>query len=192
MKDFLTPLLDFAIPALNSSVFDVSLFFPVIKLVLLVLAFVVLVKLALKIAVFIYKLKQSYTIFEVKPLRETEQSSYTTGQLFNLIHGLSRQTTFWQRLVGFSKDYAFEIVSTKDDGIRYLIRVHQEDDDLVEKSLLSYLPGLGIKKTKDYLPAFENIKNRVTEFKLLNHFAFPSIVTLPKLPSPSNQTVLEV
>ncbi len=118
--------------------------------------------------------RQPQTILEIKPLRITEQNPYTTEQLFNLIHGLARQSTGLYRFFNVSKSYALEIVSTKEDGIRYLMRVNQNDGDLIEKNLLSYLPGLSVTKIKDYLPKnLDQISHKTTEFKLANHFAFP-------------------
>ena len=118
--------------------------------------------------------QQPQIIFEIKPLRVTEQSSYTTQQLFNLIHGLARQSNWLYRFFNVSKSYALEIVSTKEDGIRYLMRVVQNDGDLIKKNLLSYLPGLSVTKVGDYIPKnLDQVSYKTTEFKLANHFAFP-------------------
>jgi len=120
------------------------------------------------------QLKQKYTFLEVKPLQQTLQSSYTTQQLFTLIHGLAKQRSWLHRLIGNQKSYAFEIVSTKNEGICYLLRINEEDADLVKKGLLSYLPGISVTDAKDYLPdSFDEGNSTVAEFKLSNHFAFP-------------------
>ncbi len=121
------------------------------------------------------KLRQEYVVFEVKPLQETLQSSFSTQQLFNLIHGLVKQQSFLEKLFDNHKSYSFEIVSTKKEGIRYLIRIIEEDSELVKRTLLSYLPGLSIRKVSDYVP--KNLKTkqtaRIVDFKLSNYFAYP-------------------
>lgn len=117
-------------------------------------------------------LKQKYTLSEVKPLQKTLQSSYTTQQLFTLIHGLAKQRSFLNRLFNVNKEYSFEIVATKDEGIRYLIRINQEDSELLQKGLLSYLPGLRMVVVPDYVSQV-NKNASITEIKLANHFAFP-------------------
>lgn len=120
------------------------------------------------------QLNQKYTILEVKPLRTTEQSAYTTQELFNVVHGLAKQSSWLMRLLGYSKTYSFEIVSTKDQGIRYLMRIPEDDADLLKKNLLSYLPGVRVTEVDDYLSKNVNAtQTKVTEFKLANHFAFP-------------------
>jgi hypothetical protein len=119
-------------------------------------------------------LKRPYTFLEVKPPQETLKSSYTTEQLFNLLHGLARQQSWFHRMIGLQKSYAFEIVSTKDEGIRYLLRVNEEDADLIKKNLLSYLPGMSVLKADDYFPNEIAPNNfSITRFILANHFAFP-------------------
>lgn len=118
--------------------------------------------------------KQDFVILEVKPPQETLKSSYTTQELFNLLHGLARQRSWWHRLIGNQKSYSFEIVSTKDEGIRYLLRVNEDDADLIKKSLLSYLPSIGVVEVQDYLQeSLDPKRTAIAQFALANHFAFP-------------------
>ena len=133
-----------------------------------------LVVLGHKLFLVYLQLKPTFSFLEVKPPQQTLQSSYTTQQLFTLIHGLAQQRSWWQRLIGNQKNYSFEIVSTKDEGIRYLLRVHEEDADLVKKGLLSYLPGMSITTIDDYLPnSLDQNKPLIAEFSLAHHFTFP-------------------
>lgn len=147
----------------------------VVLLFLLVSALLLAILTILRRVLTVYlHLQQSFTILEVKPPQETLQSSYTTQQLFNLIHGLAKQRSWFQRLLANQKSYAFEIVSTKDEGIRYLLRVNEEDADLIKKGLLSYLPGIHVVETKDYVPSvLSEDTTSVAHFSLSNHFAFP-------------------
>ncbi len=148
---------------------------PLIGLVLLLLLLCLFVfSLTRKALVIRLQVKQKHIVFEVKPPQETLQSSYTTQQLFSLIHGLARQGSWFLRFIGYQKNYSFEIVSSKNEGIRYLLRVNEEDADLVKKGLLSYLPGINVTQTTDYMASLSDTeKIRVSEFVLSNHFAFP-------------------
>ena len=146
----------------------------VLVLLLVISVFFGLFYLAHKLLLAYLQLKEKYTFLEVTPPKETLKSSYTTQELFNLLHGLARQRSWWQRLLGNQKSYAFEIVSTKDEGIKYLLRVNEEDADLIKKSLLSYLPGINVVETKDYLPkTLDPDQTSIAQFSLANHFAFP-------------------
>jgi hypothetical protein len=133
-----------------------------------------LLYLLIRVVLIALKLNEEYTVLEVKPLRVTEQSPLTTEKLFSVIHGLARQQPFIFRFFNIAKTYALEIVSTKEDGIKYLLRISEDDADLIKKTLLSYLPGISVIKTTDYLPLTNRAKiAKTTDFKLTRHFAFP-------------------
>lgn len=115
---------------------------------------------------------KQFTLFEVSPPTSTEQSSFTTTQLFTSVHGLLRQRSLLLRLFDVTKSYSFEIVSTKEKGIRYILRVGLDDAPIIKKNLIAYLPGIEVKDTSDYLD-IKNPKGHVVDIRLTNHFAFP-------------------
>lgn len=166
----------------NSYLIPVSPFltslYPYIPVLVSILGLATLVVAFISILLALLRLRKHVTtkteILELIPPTITEKSAYTTQQLFALIHGLAKQRTFPERILQYQKIYSFEIVSTKDDGIRYLLRIPAEDVELVKKNLLSYLPGVSVKETSDYVPGnMINIDGSVAEFHLSNHFAFP-------------------
>lgn len=162
---FLSPYLD-----LLSLKFEFAK--PWLFLVLIISALLWLVYWATKLYATWLESNRSDTIFEVLPPTSTEQSSYTTTQLFSSVYGLLRQRNWIHRLLDVSKSYSFEIVSSKDQGIRYILRVPEEDASIVKKSLISYLPGIQVKESEDYInPNFRN--GHVIEIKSINNFAFP-------------------
>ena len=112
------------------------------------------------------------TIFEVVPPTLTEQSSFTTTQLFTSVHGLLRQRSWLLRFFDVTKSYSFEIVSTKEKGICYILRVSADDAQIIKKNLIAYLPGIQVKESGDY---FKNTdcKGHVIDIRLTRHFAFP-------------------
>jgi len=126
----------------------------------------------------IKKLLQEKPIFlELTPPSKTEQDPYTTEKLFSLIHALSNQRTFRDRLLGDKTRFSLEIVSTQNQGIRYLLKATPKEVNTLRRSLLSYLPQLAIKSVDEYLPEnTENLKDhyfKIVEFKLSDHFAYP-------------------
>jgi hypothetical protein len=167
-------LLKLQFPVQYLSGFNFSSLFPFLKILVVAVGLFIFVYLAIKFLLIKKLMNQPQALLEVNPLRITEQSPFTTEQLFNMIHGLARQVSWVYRFFNVSKNYAFEIVSTKEDGIRYLVRVDKNDVNLIEKSLLSYLPGLVVKNVVDYLPNDLEAKyHKITEFKLFNHFVLP-------------------
>ncbi|MEP7167420.1 MAG: DUF87 domain-containing protein [Candidatus Woesebacteria bacterium] len=150
---------------------------PVIFILFLFLTFLFIIlisKILIKLMHLQIQLKQRFTFLEVIPPLETLQSAYTTQQLFTLIHGLAKQGPWLHKFIGYQKRYAFEIVSSKNEGIRYLLRVNDDDADIIKKGLLSYLPGIKIKEASDYLSlTVDRQQAVVAEFIQSNHFAFP-------------------
>ena len=105
-------------------------------------------------------LKDEYTILEVKPTYNSMQSAFSTKQLFAVLHSLEEHHSFIDWLLQYKRTVSYEVVSTREDGIRYLIRIPNEDVSGVKKSLLAYLQGIEIKKTEDYLPQkYEYVKS---------------------------------
>ena len=107
---------------------------------------------------------------------DTSKSSYATQELYTLLHTLARRKTFLEGLIGQKKQYSLEIVSTKNEGIRFLLIAPLQDADIIKRSLLSYLPGIKIKEVDDYLSdnlTTKNNKVSISELKLSSHFALP-------------------
>jgi hypothetical protein len=118
-------------------------------------------------------LKKPCVFFEVSPLKATEQSSFTTTQLFTGIHGLLKQSSWRSRLFGLSKTYSFELVSTKSLGIRYVLRVPLDDAPIIKKNLIAYLPGIQVKEIENYNNSFQHEQPHIIELRLANHFVCP-------------------
>ena len=142
-------------------------------LIWLIIAFVILwiICLSVKLYLFWKESNKPTQIFEVSPPTSTEQSSFTTAQLFTSVHGLLRQRSWILRLFDVSKSYAFEIVSTKDKGIRYILRVSVDDAQIIKKNLIAYLPGIQVKEADDYLK--NGTHGHVIDIRLAKHFVFP-------------------
>lgn len=102
----------------------------------------------------------------------TDKSAYATEQLYKLLHTVSRRANFWDRILGNKSTFSLEIVSTKKEGIRFFLAIGSKYADIIKRNLYSYLPGIQIKETDEYLPkTIENASYGASEFVLSNHFA---------------------
>lgn len=117
--------------------------------------------------------RRAVTFLEVTPLALTELSSFSTTQLFAAVHGLAKQRSWVDRMFDISKHYTFELVSTKERGIRYIFRVPTEDSDSIKKNLIAYLPGIKVTECTDYLITSKTAYSHILEFALARHFAHP-------------------
>lgn len=124
----------------------------------------------------LYILRKSYTtktvLLELTPPSLTEKTSFTTTQLFSVVHELGKNKTIRDKVLGKKTIFSFEIVSSLQQGIRYLIRTPLAEENNVRRSALAYLPQVSVKKVEEYLQI--NTKNgKVFEFQLDKHFAYP-------------------
>ncbi len=126
----------------------------------------------LKIAVWFQLNQQKKILIEVTPLRETEQSSYSTQQLFRLLHSLGNQRSWLHRFFDLYQSYSLEIVATKQEGIRYLLQIPEDDYSVIKKSLFSYLPGVKVSSVDDYLDTAKGMTH-VSQFVQSSNFAIP-------------------
>ncbi len=81
------------------------------------------------------------------------------------------------KLVGKKPTISCEIVSTQNQGIRYLIRTTPDQLNTLKRNLYSYLPQGGIKIVNEYLPPnlenLENFYSKTVKFKLTKPFGLP-------------------
>ena len=149
-----------------------SFYVPILVLVASVIIVLLVAYYAIKLYLSWREANRPVIFLEVVPPSSTEQSSFTTTQLFTSVHGVLRQRSWVLRIFDVTKSYAFEIVSTKDKGIRYLLRLPADDADIIKKTLISYLSGVQIKEVNDYLD-IQSTKGHVIDIRLTKHFAFP-------------------
>ncbi len=122
-------------------------------------------------------INEKQILLELTPPSFTQKESYTTEQLFALIHALTNQRSLKSRLLGSRIKLSLEIVSTRNQGIRYLIRTTPKEIASLRRGLLSYMPQLHIKIVDEYLPNntsdLNNSHFKINEFGLSKHFAYP-------------------
>lgn len=116
-------------------------------------------------------LNDEFILLEITPPASTEKTAYTTQQLFSVIHSLGIQKSFIDKLLGKKTLFSLEIVSTQNEGIRYLLRVRKQDIGNLKRTIRSYLPHVEVKTVNEYISQQGNSK--VVEFNLSRHFAYP-------------------
>jgi len=131
----------------------------------------------LKYLQFKKSLQGSYVLLEIKPPSISLQTAFTTKQLFTILHSLDSKPTLLERLLNNKKRISYEIASSRNEGIRYIIYSPKEEVSIIRKNLLSYLPGIEIKEISDYLPkSIEDLLNNkysLSEFKFKNSYVLP-------------------
>ena len=140
-------------------------------LVLFFLLYCVLLLVARLILALYLKLTHPLLFLEVTPPFFSKFSDTTIEKLFSSLHLLNKRS-FIEKFFGIHQSFSLEIVSTKSDGIRYIIGVRIFDQDIVKRLLLSYIPELKIKEIQDPLIQIQTFTNSKSK-----------IVFLPPLPN---------
>ncbi len=104
-----------------------------------------------KVLSFRKSFKEQSILLELTPPAMTEKTAYTTQQLFSVIHNLGKQRSFIDKILGKKTLFACEIVSTQNQGIRYLIRTTPDMVNNLKRSLISYMPQVNVKTVNEYL-----------------------------------------
>lgn len=110
--------------------------------------------------------KNPASFLEITPPKHSEKSPLATEQLFAIL-----QTFADDRYL-----VSLEIISTRKDGIRYLVRAHPGDIAALQRQLASYLPEARFKTYRtppNSTEADETQSQRVYEIKQWRHHAYP-------------------
>lgn len=114
-----------------------------------------------------------YAFLQLTFPSDTTKSAYATEQLHILMRSMVRYPKFWPRMAARKQPYSLELVATRDDGIRYVIRIPKQEVETVKRTLVSFLPGLKVKETTDYMQDIDGLAWSVTELKLSGDFVLP-------------------
>jgi hypothetical protein len=117
--------------------------------------------------------KQPSVCLELTPPASADRLASATENLFVALHGLRDSRTLLERLLGWSPVFSLEVVSTKDRGIRYLLRIAEADAASFERVIASYLPDVRFARVPDYLGSTIGKTVRVLEAKQSGYYAYP-------------------
>lgn len=155
----------------NLEAVNFSSFLPYAVVVILILAVVFTIRKFLNLRKLLI---DEQVLLELTPPAFTEKTAYTTQQLFSVLHNIGSQRSLVDRLIGKKVMFSFEIVSTRTEGIRYIVKTSNDQADIFKRSVIAYLPQVRVKQIDEYLPDTMDVsKAKIVEFKLKNHFAFP-------------------
>lgn len=121
------------------------------------------------------KLKhRTMTWLEITPPASIAKTPEATEHLFSVIHGSRAARQPKDKLLGRSPVMSFEIVSTKKEGIRYLVQVESSQSKNLQKSITSYVPSSKVREVN----APEHANASVVEFKQAKHYVLPVVTML--------------
>jgi hypothetical protein len=117
--------------------------------------------------------KRQMTWLEVTPPSLLTRTPESTEQLFSVIHGMYSNRQLQDKILSRSPVMSFEIVSTKKEGIRYLIQVEKIHSETIQKVVMAYIPEVKVKEIIEP----QHTCSSVVDFKTTGHFVFPLAFT---------------
>ncbi len=119
--------------------------------VLLSLLACLLLILLLKLIIFLKYLRSEQILLEITLPNTNNQTPLATEQFLTIFHSLEKQKSWLEMLIGKQKTYSLEIVSSKEKGIRFLIRTRADENNIIKKHIISFLSGVKINQVEDYI-----------------------------------------
>lgn len=110
---------------------------------------------------------------EITPPSSVEKTPEATEQLFSVIHGTRAARHLKDKALNRAPVMSFEIVSTRKEGIRYLMQVETAWSKNIQKAITSYVSD---SKVKEVTHA-DMSGNSVIEFKETGHYVLPLTLT---------------
>lgn len=117
-----------------------------------------------------YLLNRKTVYLEITPPLSQSKSAKANKELFNILHGFRINRSLKDRLFGREVVIALQIVSSRNQGIRYLIEVDRQHAASLFQAITSYLPEVKVIETEIKETDQEA---QVIEFKQSGHYAFP-------------------
>ncbi len=142
-----------------------------VKTVVSLFVIAVVIGTILRIVNYWRKLKQQSVLLEITPPAFQDKVPTATTQLYSVLHGLLKNRSLKDSLLRNAPTFSLEIVSTRNKGIRYLIRTSKDNAELVKQAIAAYVTDAKVNKVDDYLTADTN--STIQVFKQARHFAMP-------------------
>lgn len=118
-------------------------------------------------------LRRDMVWLEITPPTNIAKTPEATEQLFSVIHGTRVTRQLKDRFYGRSPVMSFEIVSTRKNGIRYLLQVEAARSKGIQKVITSYIPDSKVKEVERGMQSFD----KVIDFKETGHYVLPLTLT---------------
>lgn len=119
-------------------------------------------------------LKRKAVLLELTPQAFAEIEMMATQGLFSELHGLDDVRPYSDKLLYRKTTFSSEIVSTRDGGIRYLMRVAASDRESFEREIAGYDTTIQTQEVEDYLPGREKLRRAlILEFRQTHGFVQP-------------------
>ena len=119
----------------------------------------------------IHHLRTKYVMLEVMPAAFDDKPMEATTALFSALHSLGSARTLREKILGLRYSISAEILSTKAEGIRYLVRLPESKSKAAQNVIKSYVNDAKVSVVEDYL--LDDFKQTTLRFGAKKNYAYP-------------------
>jgi hypothetical protein len=119
--------------------------------------------------------KRAVCYLGLKPGLTTIKTALATEQLLAVIHGMDDSRSLTNRLLGRRTVLSLEVLSSKEEGIRFVVCIAKADRLLFEPTINSYLPEVRIEELdgNSFTVPHQRKLIQLLHFRQTRHFAYP-------------------
>lgn len=125
----------------------------------------------LRIINYYRKYSHEQVVLELTPPAFSNKAPIATSKLFSVLHGLFKSRSFSDTVFRYVPSFSLEIISTKNQGIRYFLRASKKDEELLRQAVAAYNPDVIVQKIQDNKEL--NGYMVLQTYKQANHYAMP-------------------
>jgi len=118
-----------------------------------------------------FLMRRDLVVLEITPPAFTPRSAAATKHLFMTLHGLQRARPRKQKLLRRPVSLSFEVVATKQAGVKYCLVIDRQWAATVRQAVQAYLPGAVITLQPQQISGPS--KGTAISFHQSGHYAFP-------------------
>lgn len=120
-------------------------------------------------------LSETSVLLQLIPPTVSHKTPHSTEQLLKILAAIDLDRSLKDRLLGRHGSLSLEVVSSRNDGIRFIVRVAHSNIDTFKRQIAVYMPELKFRDVVDYLePTLRARKvTRLMEYRQALHFAYP-------------------
>ncbi|MGK2896699.1 MAG: hypothetical protein ACSLEY_03820 [Candidatus Saccharimonadales bacterium] len=83
---------------------------------------------------------------ELTPPASIARTPQATTELFTVLHGFYGSRSLTEKLLSRPIVMSFEVISTRGDGIRYLVQVEHRHLESLKQTVIAYLPQIKVSE----------------------------------------------
>lgn len=141
----------------------------------IILATFVLIAMALRLVRAILFMRRKSVVLEMTPPAFKDKRPDANRMLFQALHGFGQSRTLLEKILGIYNYFSLEIIATKEQGIRYLLRCNEKQYKNLDRIITTHMPEVIIKVVSDPLIPASAKAMSLLRIRQSAHYMYPLV-----------------